>query len=151
MKNIFAAIFHPVIAFILLILYAGLVVYIIWEVLTSASVNPEKAPEFPGILISVVTTISGLVSALVVATLTTTKPMENPSLMRLFVVRDDRTQSKWVTGIVWAYLSVWGIVGLAALVVGMLHPQVDQTLQDIGTTWFGLAVASTYAYLGIKP
>ena len=150
MKNIFAAIFGPVIAFILLILYAGLVVYIIWEVLTSASVNPENALEFPGVLISVVTTIGGLVSALVVMTLTNTKPMENPSLMR-FAVKDDGEQSKLGKMLVWAYLSTWLIVGSAALLVGMLHPQVNQTLKDIGTTWLGLAVASASTYLGIKP
>jgi hypothetical protein len=39
-----------------------------------------------------------------------------------------------------------------ALVVGMmLYPNVNQTLNDIGMTWLGLAVASGYAYFNIKP
>ena len=51
-----------------------------------------------------------------------------------------------------AYLVIWLVTGLLALVIGgMLYPEVNQSLNDLGTTWLGLAVASAYAYFGIKP
>jgi hypothetical protein len=37
------------------------------------------------------------------------------------------------------------------MVVVMLNPNVNQTPNDLGTTRLGLAVASRYAYFGIKP
>lgn len=148
-KKTFAVVFGGMIAFILLVLYAATVGYMIWEVVGSGRTDPVKALEFPGGLVFVVTTIGGLVSALVIAKLAITTPGENPGIMRI-AVRADGTQSGSVTGLAVGYLAVWLIVGLGALVVGvMLYPEVNQTLRDIGTTWLGLAVASGYAYFGI--
>jgi hypothetical protein len=65
---------------------------------------------------------------------------------------ENGTPNEWVTRLAIAYLVIWLATGLLALVVGtMLYPNVNQTLNDIGTTWLGLAVASGYAYFGIKP
>ncbi|UCF16918.1 MAG: hypothetical protein JSW59_05555 [Phycisphaerales bacterium] len=151
MKTKYGELFGALIAGILLILYSFTVFYMMWEVLASAKDAPGKALEFPGGIVFVVTTVGGLVSALVIAKLAITVPNENPAVVQ-FAVRDDGTQSGWVTFLVWAYLAIWLIAGLAALVIGvMIYPDVSHTLSDIGTTWLGLAAAAGYAYFGITP
>lgn len=110
----------------------------------------EKLQFTPGV-INIVTMIGGLVSALVVAKLAVTKPGESPALMPLQADAGDmaRSLSTWLTG---AYLVVWLVIGLTALIVGvMVFPDSNATLGEIGTTWLGLAVASGYAYFGINP
>lgn len=99
----------------------------------------------------VVTTVGGLVSALVVAVLGATKPGVNPS--RALVSENASAQVKKVGNIVVVlYLVVWAGTGLAALIVGlMMYPDASQTLANLGTTWLGIAVAAGYAYFGIKP
>jgi hypothetical protein len=50
------------------------------------------------------------------------------------------------------YLGIWIIVGLGALVIGvMVYPEANSTLNNIGTTWLGTAVAAGYSYFGITP
>ena len=52
----------------------------------------------------------------------------------------------------YGYLAVWIFTGLWAFIKGvMVHPKVLQPLTDLGQAWLGLAVASGYAYFGIKP
>ena len=64
----------------------------------------------------------------------------------------DGEPNEWVTRLAIAYLVIWLVVGLISLVIGvMVYPNVSQALNDIGTTWLGLAIASGYAYFGIKP
>jgi len=151
MKNTFAVVFGGVLAFILLILYASTVAYMSVEVIRSGRLSPVKALEFSSGLVFVVTTIGGLVSALVIAKLAITEPGGNPGIMRITGTAEEK-QSPWVTTIAVGYLAIWLIVGLSALVFGvLLYPKVNQTLNDIGTTWLGLAVASGYAYFGIAP
>lgn len=69
--------------------------------------------------------------------------------------RANRIDQRWLrayTTLIMLYISVWIGVGLVALVVGVIQaPQANETLQAIGTTWLGIAVAVTYAYFGIKP
>ena len=54
------------------------------------------------------------------------------------------------------YLIVWLLTGASAFLVGILW--LDDTvaknfsvLVNLGSAWFGLAVAAAYAYLGIEP
>lgn len=148
MKNAFAAVFGGVIAFILLMLYAGTVGYMIWAI-----VGPEHGDTvtFSQGLIFVVTTINGLISALVVTNLAITKPGESPAIVR-DMVRKDGTPNPWPTILTGGYIAIWLIVGLAALVIGvMIYPDVNTTLKDLGTTWLGLAVAAGYSYFGVTP
>jgi len=148
MKNAFAVVFGGVIAFILLMLYAGTVGYMIWAIAV-----PEHAETviFSQGLIFVVTTINGLVSALVVTNLAITKPGENPAIVR-DAVRADGTPNPWVTRLTAGYIAIWLLVGLSALVMGvMIFPDVNTTLKDIGTTWLGLAVVAGYSYFGVTP
>jgi hypothetical protein len=100
--------------------------------------------------IYVLTTVGGLVSALVIARLSVTKPGSMPTIAG---TKPESTfgivASNTVSGI---YLLAWVFTGLAALVVGvMLRPEVNKTVADLGTTWLGLAVSAAYAYFGIKP
>ena len=151
MQNKFSVIFGGAIAGTLLILYAFALTYMSILVARAGAVRPDKAIEFSGGLVYVATTIGGLVSALVIAKLAITKPGKNPGIMRT-AVNADGEPNEWVTRLSISYLVIWLLVGLLALVIGvMIYPNVNQTLNDLGTTWLGLAVASGYAYFGIKP
>lgn len=150
-KHPFLVLFGGTVAYILLLLYSGSVGYMIWKVKDWTAAADTSSLAFHDGLLYVVTTIGGLVSALVVSHLAVTTPGDNPAVMRV-AVRQDGTQSGAITSVVMIYLVVWLVVGLAALIVGVLwKPTASQTLSDIGTTWLGLAVASGYAYLGIDP
>jgi hypothetical protein len=116
----------------------------IWNIATKTSNITEG-------MVFVVTTVGGLVSALVVSQLAVTQPGENPTAKLLSADASQRAKSiANVVSII--YLAVWGITGLAALIIGvMLYPNANTTLRDAGTTWLGLAVAAGYAYFGIQP
>jgi hypothetical protein len=98
------------------------------------------------------TTIGGLVSALVIAELAITRPGDVPSVSvqaepgRLS--RAATTAAPWVIGL---YMIIWAGVGVTAFVVGVMqHPGVVSSLTDLGQSWLGLAVASAYAYFGLN-
>ncbi|MEN8144215.1 MAG: hypothetical protein ABFS14_04625 [Gemmatimonadota bacterium] len=152
MQKPFTVIFGGVIAYILLLLYAVTVGYMTLEIVNCGAVSSCDSTNFPGFsdgIVYVVTTIGGLVSALVVSKLAAAKPGENPVAS---AAGAKRGQIIAVNALGIGYLAVWLAVGLAALIIGvMLHPELDQTVSDIGTTWLGLAVASGYAYFGIDP
>jgi len=151
MQNKFAVIFGGAITGTLLILYTFAVTYMSVLVYRAAQVRPDKAIEFSSGLVYVATMIGGLVSALVIAKLAITRPGRNPGVMRI-TANADGEPNEWVTRLSIAYLVIWLVTGLVALVIGvMLYPKVNQSLNDLGMTWLGLAVASGYAYFGIKP
>jgi|WetSurSiteA1Bulk_404760.scaffolds.fasta_scaffold17458_1 hypothetical protein len=151
MQSKFSVIFGGAIAGTLLILYTFALTYMSVLVFRAGQVRPDKAIEFSSGLTYVSTMIGGLVAALVIAKLAITKPGKNPGVMRISA-DENGMPNEWVTRLSIAYLVIWLVTGLLALVVGtMLYPNVNQTLNDIGTTWLGLAVASGYAYFGIKP
>ncbi len=139
--------FSGILAYILLLLYGVTVGLMILHVYNSAKSDPSQAHEFSRGVIYVVTTIGGLVSALVVAKLAATTPGKNPGFTSNVAgaVGKEAILSN-------LYLIVWGLVGLGALIVGvMLWPDVNKTLHDVGASWLGLAIAAGYAYFGIKP
>jgi hypothetical protein len=149
MSKNFSLIFGGIIAYILLALYAVTLIWMILQVLDAGSNNGEI--EFNSGIIYVVTTVGGLVSALVVAKLTITQPGENPGLINITGQTENKVL-KTTTFLTNLYLAVWILVGLSALIVGvMIYPDTNNTISDIGTTWLGLAVSSGYAYFGIKP
>jgi hypothetical protein len=135
-------------AFILLVLYSGIAVYIIIKVIECSRDLSCDNLELNSGLIYVLTTVGGLVSALVVSRMTTTAPGADPAVFTSF--RDG--QPLLVNFIVWSYLIIWTFTGLATLVFGVIvFPDICKTLSDSGTTWLGLAVASGYAYFNIDP
>ena len=147
MTTDFGKVFGGVIAVVLLLLYATAMGLLTWEVLACGTEeNCSIAVPITSGTTFVVTTVGGLVSAMVVAALAATKPGDSPSAIW---TDNQNPRANLVTNI---YLGIWVLVGLMALVVGvMLHPGANQTLSDAGTTWLGLSVAAGYAYFGIKP
>jgi hypothetical protein len=160
-KN-FPVFFGALIAYVLLILYAGTVATMTFSAIRHNQAQSVKdkdgkpvaktppAPFEKGV-VNIVTIIGGLVSALVISSLTIAAPGDSPATTLM-----EQGSSEWAKQILnWmviAYLFVWLGTGLMALVVGvMIYPNANSTLGDIGTTWLGLAVASAYAYFGLKP
>jgi hypothetical protein len=137
-----------IIAYILLVLYSGIAVYIIIKVMECSKDLSCETIDLHAGLIYVLTTVSGLVSALVVSRLSITTPGSDPGVF----LHLGEGQPLIINVIVWCYLIIWTFTGLAALVVGVIiFPDICKTLSDIGTTWLGLAVAAGYAYFNIDP
>jgi hypothetical protein len=136
-----------IIAYILLALYGGIVIYIILKVISFAN-NPSSFIEPHGGIVYVLTTVGALVSALVISRMTVTTPGTDPAMFRQ--MGDNPAGS--LKFIVWSYLILWTVIGLAALIIGVLvYPDISKTLGEFGTTWLGTAVAAGYAYFGIDP
>lgn len=130
-------------------LYSVTVFHFIIEVVKCANSTSCDAPKFSSGMVYVVTTLEGLVSALVVARLTMTSPSNDPSNVTSLT---NASLSKKAKILIRAYLLVWLLTGLLALIFGtMIYSTIDSTLSDIGTTWLGLAVSATYAYFGLQP
>lgn len=150
MKTPIGAIFGAAIAIILLALYGYGTLFLINTVLACAGKDPCQAPANTTGVVYVVTTVGGLVSALVVAQLAVTEPGKSPSIGTF--VPTTRQAITATNVVVLAYLVIWIAIGLAALVIGVMrYPDVNSTLADQGRTWLGLAVSAAYAYFGIKP
>jgi hypothetical protein len=148
----YRSIIGGVLAYILLALYSGIAGYIAYQVVKIAnSPGEEQDVSTTQGMIYILTTVGGLVSALVVSKLTITKPGDNPAAFDE-VRKWNRGQRFTVQFVVWFYLVVWMVIGLAALVIGViLYPDISETLSDLGTTWLGIAVAAGYTYLGLDP
>ena len=98
------------------------------------------------------TTVGGLVSALVVGKLALTPPTDPPALVTAAAKAAGTPPDPLNVWLTVAFMVVWLLAGLAALVVGvLLYSDVNKLLGGIGTNWLGLAVAAGYAYFGVKP
>ncbi len=159
MNNSFGAFFGGLLAIVLLAIFSISTWYMIFSVIGHCK-PPAGVANFvcsrPGAELfsegfrNVVTTVGGLVSALVIAQLSVTEPGATPRVGH-FVPTTETGQFR-TNLIIVGYLLVWLATGVAALVVGvMLYPQVSSTVSDIGSTWLGLAVSAAYAYFGIRP
>lgn len=148
MKSTVGIFFGGFIAVVLLLLFSSstlYMAYLVWDACSGQATCPTVS--FSEGLTYVVTTVGGLVSALVIARLSVTEPGKAPS-----VVPGTTEATTATTTIAILYLLGWMATGLTALVVGvMIYPKVNQTVSDIGTTWLGLAVSAAYAYFGITP
>jgi hypothetical protein len=147
------ALFGGLIAIVLLGLYVYSVAMGILVVKCVATPGCTSRPlsSFTDGMITALTLIGGLVSALVIAELAITRPGHTPGARTLEGGTSTRVTNtvKIVTAV---YLLVWVAAGLSAFVVGyMQHPKVLQPLTDLGQSWLGLAVAAAYVYFGIKP
>jgi hypothetical protein len=144
--------FGGAIAVILLGIYLHLlrVAYLIVDCAGNTGCTTNTASSFNDVMVQTLNVIAGLVSALVIAELAVTQPGEAPMAR---VLTDGATQpSKTILKVVTiAYVVVWLIAGLVAFVKGMYDPKALPALTSVGQSWLGLAVASAYAYFGIKP
>jgi len=163
-------VFGAVLAFILLFLYAATVSMMISAVVRCEAENENADPAETAVPIDeciagkvtggmeyIVTTVAGLVSAVVVAQLAVTPPGQSPTTGLVPKPKaGEPDKHPWLrrlgSAVVWFYLGIWLATGLSSLVVGvMLYTDAYSTLSDLGTTWLGLAVSGTLAYLGIEP
>jgi len=94
--------------------------------------------------------LGGLVSALVIAELAIIRPGEIPAARVLEPHPTDKARRR-LRVVAIAYLVVWFLAGAAAFVFGLGHPKVLPPLTGVGQSWFGIAVAAAYAYLGVRP
>lgn len=135
------------IALILLGLYA----YAVYDAGTLA-LGEGRGQLTSGVILCI-TTIGGLVSALVISQLAITKPETESFDIRQFGSASALAgpDARIVGTVVAIYVLVWILLGLFAFIVGvMLRPDVVPALTNLGQAWLGLAVAAAYAYFGLN-
>lgn len=151
MKKTSKLLFGAIIVGILLAIYIYTMGYLILSVINSAkelATEVKLSNEF----IMVLTTVSGLVSALVIAELTATRIVGETSATRLLMEGASNIKKSAAHYLTYIYIWIWIIIGAGAFIVGvLLYPEMSSTLKDSGTTWFGLLVAIGYSYFGIQP
>jgi hypothetical protein len=137
---------RTVLAFVLLLVYGITVGVLIAKVVNCGRTSGcDTVPISDGVLY-IVTTIGGLVSALVVVSLAISTPR---SLSIAGLSTEDQKPAPFF---VWAYVVVWALTGLAALISAViLYPGKSEAVAEIGTTWLGLAVMGVYAYFELTP
>ena len=146
------AIFGGAIAVILLGIYLQLVrvAYSVVACATTAGCTTYPPGYFNDSMAQALAIVGGLVSALVIAELAATQPGEAPGARAL--ADDASSRAKFILKVVSAvYVLAWMGAGLTAFFVGLYHPKELPPLTSLGQAWLGLAVASAYAYFGIKP
>lgn len=146
------ATFGGAIAAILLGIYLHLirVGYLVVKCATTPGCTSHPATYFNDGMGQALSIVGGLVSALVIAELAATRPGDAPVARALADNASGRARFilKAVTVI---YVVAWLLAGLAAFFIGLYHPKELPPLTNLGQAWLGLAVASAYAYFGIKP
>lgn len=146
------AIFGGTIAVVLLGVYLHLirVAYQVVDCVTTAGCNKFTIDYFNDGMSQTLSTVGGLVSALVIAELAAAKPGEAPVLHAFGHSYAGRTRAI-LTYVTAFYIVAWLLGGLTAFFTGLYHPKTLPPLTNLGQAWLGLAVASAYAYFGIKP
>ena len=146
------AIFGGLIAVLLLSLYA----YAIYVAIVTAWCIANECthgynPDLNEGIISVLDLVGGLLAALVVAELAVTKPGESPNAKMLTVSLSMPTPPTILKVVVGIYILVWLLCGIAEVLVGYIwYPNVVPALTAAAKSWFGIAVAAGYSYLGVK-
>jgi hypothetical protein len=153
MKKASKLLFGAVIVSILLAIYIYTMVFLILAVINkvdsgdSVSIGIRLSEEF----IMVLTTVSGLVSALVISELTSTRIVGETTAEMLLQDGASNTQKSAAHYLTYIYVWIWIIIGAAAFSIGVImYPDVSSTLKEAGTTWFGLLVAIGYSFFGIQ-
>jgi hypothetical protein len=153
LEVVMRALFGGLIAVALLALYVYAIVTGIKVVdcVTTPNCTEHPLTSFTSGMTLVLTSVGGLVSALVISELSLTDPGGIP-IGHALGSNVSGTIIKFVKVIAVLYVFVWLGAGLAAFVVGVMqHPTALQPLTDVGQAWLGLAAAAAYTYLGVKP
>lgn len=145
-------VFGGLVAIILLGLYGYATVY---SILAAQCIGGGACTEYSKDLndgvVTILSLVGGLVSALVIAQLAVTEPGAPPGAGLLNTESITETLKKTVTIVSIAYVAVWLACGLASVVQGYLrYPNVVPQLTASAKSWLGLAVAAAYSYLGLK-
>jgi ABC-type polysaccharide/polyol phosphate export permease len=136
-------------ALLLLLIYLCLLGYMIIKVVTFDRVSPD-ALEINSEVTFFITTIGALISAVVIGLLGNAESFSTPGKKMRETITPG--ESKFLKGVVWGYIGVWCIAGLITLIVGVfIYPDVNNTLHEIGRSWFGILLGSAYVYFGINP
>lgn len=136
---------------LLTIALLALYVFLVWRVVHLALENLTVIPSRTSEILS---TVQGLVSTLVVSVLAVSVPGKPLNLDFMHDAGGEiTTAAQWIAIL---YIFVWLITGAIAFFVGNIYLPTDiadkyKTLIDIGLSWFGIAIASAYAFLGIRP
>jgi len=119
-------------------------------ILTVFKWDPAAGTYNPGAnLVWTVNLLGGLVAGVVIGNLALADRGSTP-LSQVKVLSEDYGKRLMQT-IVWIYIIVWLLIGLAAFYVGVLRrPDVSVTLNEIGKSWIGILVGAAYAWFGIK-
>lgn len=142
-----AEIFKGLIAIILLIIYFLTLGYVILEAM-------KWDPSGPPLIVSsnilwTVNVIGGLVAAVIIANFAVSKPGEAP-LSQLENMSEAYGRTFMAT-VIWIYVIIWLIIGLAAFLVGVLfRPEACETLNELGKSWLGILLGSAYAWFGVN-
>jgi len=144
--------FSGLVALILLGFYAySIVVAILATLCLSHAGCKDYTKDLSEGVVTVLSLIGGLVSALVVAELAVTQPGQAPALRLLAADATPLTKTV-LTAVTVTYILVWLVCGVASLVIGYLqYPNVVPALTAAAKSWLGLAVAAAYSYFGLKP
>ena len=138
------SILGTIIAIILLGLYLFSLGSMIYDILTGGGTKFSDGQIF------ILNSVWGLISALVIAQLGITRKDENP--VNKFLVGMKIENNRYLVFLTWTYLIVWLTAGVSCLLLGVwFFPDSNETIKDMGTTWFGLAVMAGYAYFGLEP
>ena len=103
------------------------------------------------------TIVAGVASALAVAVLGATPPNSSPSFQYVFNRSAKPSSDKRKEILTSVYLGIWIVIGVAAVFTwALVEPnpnalgRAQLELSSFGKTWLGMAVSSTFAYLGIS-
>lgn len=141
--EIFKFWFTTSIAYILLFIYVGAVIYMVMEPsLGGVKITDSSSAAGVTSIETVAVMIGGLISALVISISAVT-----PTNISMFTNRDKAQLIAMML-----YIAVWIVVGVLALVKGIFMQGTgtyDTTISGIGTTWLATAVATGYAYFNL--
>jgi hypothetical protein len=132
--------------YVYLLMIAGAAI----ECITTPGCTEYTTASFNDNMTQALSVIGGLVSALVIAELAITKPGEAPVARVLTESATDGSKNalKVVTA---CYILVWLGAGVYAFYISLHQPKALPEITSLGQAWLGLAVASSYAYFGLKP
>ena len=151
--NPFISVLGATIVFILFIFYGGIITYMILEVRKFTPPTPEDELVFKKELVYTVTAIGGLVSAVVIAQLVKISEGKNPAKMlaKFWGAKEtDKIPLRQI--LIWFYLGGWVTLGALTFVFGVLvYPDINKTLNELGTTWLGMALSVGFSFFGLNP
>ena len=158
-------IFLSAIAFFLLYLYAYATWYAIMVLKclnTVGCTTYTLVPLSPDTPLSFLPLVGGLVSALVISVLAITPPKDSPDTTIVSSVQNmSRAEAEDVTDwakvvtqvLTYVYLLGWFVCGVASVYyvyMSDFHTPLPE-FTAAAKSWMGLAIASAYAFFGLKP
>lgn len=131
--------------------------FYIWSIFDGVAIAMWCAPgancsnQYSANMAFLLNTLGGLISATVVGVLGATQTGEYPGV-KSFSKNLSGTFQTVAAFMPSFYILVWIISGVVIVIYGfVLHPDAVEPMSAQAKVWLGTAVASVYAYFGIKP